>query len=154
MKIQFEGVDKVMAALDKVQKKTKGEANKLVAGAAMRTSAMAKIRLQPQGDSRELAFEIAAVRQSINFTHDASKVEAKVFAGNTTGDHMAAYLEFGTGRHAAGYVPTLPQPFQQLARRYYVNGKGTLKVHAYLVPSFLQEGKRLSEKLKNLKVSW
>ncbi|MGA9651871.1 hypothetical protein [Pedobacter sp.] len=155
MKIKLDGVKSLITALNRVEKKVGNQANKLVAGAALRTVAMAKSRLQPRPeDSRELAMDIGAVRQSINFTHNSSTLSAKVFAGNVTGEHLAAYLEFGTGRHAAGYVPNLPDPFPRLAMTFYVNGRGQMKQHPYLIPSYLQEGKRLSEKLKGLKISW
>lgn len=155
MKIEFIGVGKVKAAMEKVKRQVHKDANKLIAGAALRTEMVAKQRLQPNGeDSREQAFEIAAVRQSINHTHTPSTLEATVYAGNVSDDHLAAYYEFGTGRYAASYVPGLPPGWQALARTFYKNGKGRLREHPYLYPAWKQEGQRLSEKLKNLKVSW
>ena len=102
MKIYFDGVDKLKMSPEKVARKVEKQANDLVAGAALRTVAAAKNRLQPlPEDSRELTVDIGAVRQSITFTHDKSQMAAIVTAGNVTGEHMAAYLEFGTGRYAA-----------------------------------------------------
>lgn len=49
---------------------------------------------------------------------------------------MAAYIEFGTGVSAAGYVPTLPPEWQMIAKRYYVNGRGTLIKKPFLLPAF------------------
>lgn len=49
---------------------------------------------------------------------------------------LAAYIEFGTGVSAAGYVPTLPPEWQLIAKKYYVNGKGTLIKHPFLLPAF------------------
>ncbi|UON85677.1 hypothetical protein MUK70_11865 [Dyadobacter chenwenxiniae] len=142
-------------ALNKAQGKVVKQVNKELAGTALRTVAVAKNRLRVNSeDSREMAFTIGAVRQSINFIHDPKLLSASVFAGNTKGDHMAAYLEFGTGRHAARYVPTLLKDFQALARTFYVNGKGTLKEHPYLIPAYMQEGARLKERLKNMKIGW
>lgn len=155
MKIEFVGAGKVKAAMDKVKRDLRNDANKLIAGAALRTETVAKQRLQPHGtDSREQAFEIAAVRQSINHSHDAANMTATVYAGNVKGDHLAAYYEFGTGKYAAVYVPSLPPGWQSLARTFYKTGDGRLKEHPYLYPAWKQEGQRLSEKLKNLKVSW
>lgn len=51
---------------------------------------------------------------------------------------MAAYLEFGTGASAAGYVPSLPLKWQQIAMSYFVNGKGTLIRHPFLLPVFFR----------------
>ncbi len=155
MKIRLEGKSQVIAALHKVEKNLHSQASKLIAGAALRTVAIAKSRLQPlPGDSRELATDIAAVRQSINFTHDATNLSAKVFAGNVTGEHLAAYLEFGTGKYAARYVNTLPAPYPALAMTFFVNGRGWTREHPFLIPAYRQESGRLIEKLKGLKVGW
>lgn len=155
MKIEFVGAGKVKAAMDRVSKNLRKDANKLIAGAALRAETVAKQRLQPHSeDSREQAFEIAAVRQSINHSHDAANLQATVYAGNVKGDHLAAYYEFGTGPFAARYVPGLPPGWQALARTFYVDGTGRLREHPYLYPAWKQEGQRLSDKLKNLKVSW
>lgn len=154
MKFKLDGLKKIVRAIDKVEASAKSKSEKLIAGAGLRTVAMAKTRLQPTSDNRELAMEIAAVRQSINSSYDKAKNESIVFAGNTGDDHMAAYLEFGTGKHAAKYVPKLAPEFQELARSFIKTGKGTLKVHKYLIPAYLLEGKRLSGRLKNLKLRW
>ena len=155
MKIELKGIDAVISSFNKVDKKFSGQVDKLIMGAGLRTVAIAKSRLQPlPGDDKNLSTDIGAVRQSINSTYDPSTKTGGVFAGNVQGDHMAAYLEFGTGRYAAKYVSTLPEPFQKLAMRFYVNGKGRMLEHPYLIPSYLQEGERLKDKLKNLKVSW
>jgi hypothetical protein len=49
---------------------------------------------------------------------------------------MAIYLEFGTGKSAQNYVPTLPAEWQAFAKKYYINGKGTLIKHPFLLPAF------------------
>lgn len=49
---------------------------------------------------------------------------------------LAIYIEVGTGKSAAGYVPTLPPEWQAFAKRYYINGKGTLIKHPFLLPAF------------------
>lgn len=155
MKIEFVGAGKVKAAMERVKREVRKDANRLIAGAALRTEAVAKQKLQPHSeDGREQAFEIAAIRQSINHSLEPSNLAATVYAGNVSGDHLAAYYEFGTGPYAASYVRTLPPGWQALARTFYVNGKGRLRQHPYLYPAWKQEGQRLSEKLKNLKVSW
>lgn len=45
-----------------------------------------------------------------------------------TGDaaDLAAFIEFGTGTDAAGYVPSLETDFQRQAMQFYKNGKGSL----------------------------
>lgn len=154
MKIIFDGDKALIQALNKVKSNVRKEANKAIAGAAMRTVAIAKNRLQPDGNNRELNMEIGAVRQSINFTHDSANLSANIFAGNTSTDNLAAYLDFGTGRFAASYVRTLPPEFQKLAMTFFKNGKGTLRSYAYFSSSYIQERQRLVEKLKGLKIGW
>lgn len=58
------------------------------------------------------------------------------------------YTEFGTGASAERYIPTLPQEFQEFARRYYVNGKGTIIGQPFLLPAYF---KYRAEFVKNLK---
>lgn len=153
--VEFVNAKEFKFAIDKTQKGLVKKANDLIAGAALRTVGIAKMRLQPHPeDSRKLSVDIAAVRQSINFLHDKTKLSASVFAGNVTGENIAAYLEFGTGVYAARYVRSLPPDFRTLAMTFYVNGRGRLKEHPYLIPAYLQEGKRLSERLKGLKIDW
>ncbi|MCF2517128.1 hypothetical protein [Dyadobacter sp. CY351] len=154
MKVELGGVDGFNVTLEVFNKSLRSLIWKEVAGAALRTEALAKLRCQPNpednGDA-ELSADIAAVKQSINHTLDESTLTARVFAGNTAKDHCAAYLEFGTGDAAARYVKTLPFEFEALAWQFYVNGKGTMREHPFLVPTYLQEGKRFVEKLKGLK---
>ncbi len=152
MKIDVGGVEAFVATLNNFDKDLIDQANKEVLGAALRTVALAKQRLQPlPGDDAELTADIAAVRSSINHTHDKEKISSSVFAGNTQKDHFAAYLEFGTGDHAAKYVKTIPFEYEALAWQFFVNGKGTMKEHPFLIPTYIQEGKRLVERLKGLK---
>lgn len=61
---------------------------------------------------------------------------------------MYVYIEFSTGNSAAQYIPTLPKEFQDFARKYYVNGKGTIIGKPFLLPAYF---KYRSEFVKNLK---
>lgn len=58
------------------------------------------------------------------------------------------YVEMSTGTNAARYIPTLPQEFQEFARKYYVNGKGTIIGQPFLLPAYF---KYRAEFVKNLK---
>lgn len=64
----------------------------------------------------------------------------------------AAYVEFGTGRFAAAYVPQLPPEWQALALTFYVNGKGRLPAHPFLYPAFNKAKDKLLEDIKNIKL--
>jgi hypothetical protein len=47
----------------------------------------------------------------------------------------AAYVEFGTGDDASKYVPKLPQEWQEVAWRKYVDGSGKTKEGPFLYPA-------------------
>jgi hypothetical protein len=63
---------------------------------------------------------------------------------------IPVYVEFGTGTDAASYVPTLPQEIQEYARKFYVNGKGTIMKQPYLIPSFLRESPVFIKELEKI----
>lgn len=60
------------------------------------------------------------------------------------------YVEFGTGQSAASYVPTLPKEIQEVARTYYINGKGRIIKQPYLIPAYLKESPQFVENLKKI----
>lgn len=152
MKIEVGGLETFVAKINNWEKKLIERVNQEVLSAAMRTVALAKIRLQPlAGDDKELTADIAAVRSSINFRHDRANLTSVVFAGNTQKDHFAAYLEFGTGPFAAKRVKELPFEWEMVAQQFYVNGKGTMKAHPYLADSYIQEGSRFIENVKKIR---
>lgn len=151
MKIEIGGVESFVAQVNNWEKDLLLKVNQEVLQAAMRTVALAKVRLQPlAGDDAELAADIAAVRSSINFKHDRENYTSVVFAGNTQKDHIAAYLEFGTGPFAAAQVKTLPFEWTMVANQFYVNGKGTMQTHEYLAKTYIQEGERFIENVKKI----
>ncbi len=154
MKYTVTGIGAVKSNLTRIHAKLDKQVDAALQGAGLRTVAVAKALLQPYGeDSREIAVEIASVRQSINSSFDPAKKEVMVYAGNAGTDHMAAYLEFGTGKYAAQYVPTLNSAeLAKLAMQFYKNGKGTLREHPFLIPAYRQEGKRLIGKLKAMRI--
>lgn len=61
---------------------------------------------------------------------------------------MYVYIEMGTGISASNYVPTLPKEFQEFARKYYINGRGTIIHQPFLLPAYF---KYRAEFVKNLK---
>ena len=145
----------VSRAIAKVSKKLATSVNREIASAAKRTVGVAKNRLQPYPwEEGDVVSDIVSVRQSINFIQDKDNFSASVFAGNTSKDDMAAYLEFGTGPYAERYLRGVEKEWQDLAWSFYVNGEGTLPEHPYLRPAYKQESKRLADRLVNLKVDW
>lgn len=61
---------------------------------------------------------------------------------------IGAYIEFGTGSSAASLVPTLPAEWQEIARTFYINGKGTLIAAPYLYPNYKRFTADLPKRLK------
>lgn len=59
--------------------------------------------------------------------------------GRANPGNLVAYIEFGTGISAAEYVPTLPKEWQDIAMKYYVNGKGTMVKRPFLYPAYIKE---------------
>ena len=64
-------------------------------------------------------------------------------------DPMAAYIEFGTGRYFANY-PGKEKEWQDLARQYYVNGKGWMRPAPYFYPSVTSGVVSLTSSIKNI----
>ena len=81
-----------------------------------------------------------------------SKIKNNGFTGEVGveagASKMAAYLEFGTGSSAAVYVPSLPVEWQQIARTYYINGKGTILAQPFLLPSYFEKAPNLNKKIR------
>lgn len=67
---------------------------------------------------------------------------------------LAIYIEFGTGITAANYVPTLPTEFQEVAKKYYINGKGTIYKQPYFLPAWFKHSPtvipRIKKAIKNI----
>lgn len=53
-----------------------------------------------------------------------------------TEDEMAAYLEFGTGRHAVKLLATRPKEVSKDAILFLKTGEGTLPAKPYLFPTY------------------
>lgn len=153
MKIEIGGVESFVAKVNNWEKSMILKVNQEVLQVALRTVAQAKYRLQKtvSQDDAELAADITAVARSINFQHDREKMTSVVFAGNTAKDHFAAYLEFGTGVFAAKRVKELPFEWEAVAWQFYVNGKGTMPAHPYLVETYIEEGERFIENVKKIR---
>lgn len=66
------------------------------------------------------------------------------------GKNYAAYVEFGTGRYAANYVPTIEPEWQEIARNYIVNKRGKLPATPYLYPAVKYGLKLLVRKMQKI----
>lgn len=71
-----------------------------------------------------------SISQGIN----VKKIQPLAYSLNSNNQY-SAYFEFGTGKYAATYVPNLDEEWQVLARKYFINGKGTIPDRPFLYPS-------------------
>ena len=92
---------------------------------------------------------LTGINQLIGAKFDNGGFIGVVFVSNRAGN-LPIYIEFGTGTSAAGYVPTLPKWAQEIARKYFINGRGTLIKAPFLLPAYFQHSPDLYRKLKEL----
>lgn len=105
------------------------------------------------GDSLATTYGTQKINTGINqfigagFDAQARGLAGEVFIEAGAGP-LAIYVEFGTGVSAAGYVPTLDPEFQAIAKKYYINGKGTLIKQPFLLPAWFQYQPTVVPKIK------
>lgn len=155
MKMKLEGLNKLNGIVTRFGNRMNKKLNTEIEKSAIRISNNAKAKLSKFGtEDDELARNIDAVRGSIGYSVDKANYEAEVHSGGVQPDNMAAYLEFGTGKYASRYTPSLRPQFRVLASSFFVNGRGTLTTHAHLIPSYEKEKEKLTNRLVGMKVGW
>lgn len=136
-KMDMAGLDKVLAKLDvkKFEQEIEGELH--------------AFGLDVKRDAQDiLARDLKYSNGGLN-THIFSvpgDMSVKIIA---TKDY-AAYVEFGTGRFAALYVPSIEPEWQEYARSFYINGQGRMRPTPFLYPAFEKNKIELIKRLKNL----
>ena len=78
------------------------------------------------------------IAQAIGYTISSDGYSGSVYVDKSAGD-IAAYVEFGTGQSASTYLQGKDPEWVALARRYYVNGKGTIVAKPYLYNNYLKQ---------------
>jgi len=131
LRIRITGIESTLASLNKNVDKIRTEIDNEM-GASVELMATTSKSLFPNAPVPKLSAEYGRIRASIN----ASKIkpfsyQLSAVVGN---DPMAAYIEFGTGRYFPQY-PGKEKEWQDLAREFYVNGKGFMRPAPYLYPS-------------------
>lgn len=91
----------------------------------------------------------AHISQAIGYKITPDGLKGTVFVEKSAGD-VAAYVEFGTGQDASAYLATLPQEWREEARRFYVNGKGTIINKPYLYPAYIKYRTEFLKEVKDL----
>lgn len=73
-----------------------------------------------------------------------------VEASSQSSVNLAAYLEFGTGSGYKAIEASLEPEARQLAKQFFVNGKGRLPAQPYLLPAYYKHRKQFLVNLKKL----
>lgn len=73
-----------------------------------------------------------------------------VSAGHYANADLAAYIEFGTGVHAAEILQGYPKEVRELAMQFYVNGQGRMPSRPYMIPAFLRFRKQFILNIKKI----
>ena len=100
--------------------------------------------------------QILAMRDAPKFVNIDKKFTDKGLTGEVgvmgemEGNHIAAYIEFGTGLSAREILAPYPQWIRDIAHEFYVNGQGKLKGKPYLYNNFLVIAEKFKRDLKEL----
>ena len=100
--------------------------------------------------------QILAMRDAPKFVNIDKKFTDKGLTGDVgvmgemEGNHIAAYIEFGTGLSAREILAPYPQWIKDIAHEFYVSGQGKLKGKPYLYNNFLVIAEKFKRDLKEL----
>ena len=100
--------------------------------------------------------QILAMRDAPKFVNIDKKFTNKGLTGEVgvmgemEGNHIAAYIEFGTGLSAREILAPYPQWVKDIAYEFYVTGQGKLKGKPYLYNNFLAIAEKFKRDLKEL----
>lgn len=63
------------------------------------------------------------------------------------GDELSAYVEFGTGQNAETFLAGKPEEQVAEAKKFFVNGEGTLQAHPYFFPAIYEHIEELPDEI-------
>jgi hypothetical protein len=64
------------------------------------------------------------------------------------GDELSAYVEFGTGQNAEAFLAGKPEEQVAEAKKFFVNGEGTLGAHPFFFPAIYQHREEITEEIE------
>lgn len=138
LNIRIEGIEETLSKLNKSYEKIKNEIDNEMAAGTQQIVLTAKSIFS--ADNPE-------IRASIR-SEKVRDLSYELIAGRGD-DPMAAYIEFGTGRYFPQY-PGKEKEWQDLARQYYVNGKGWMRPAPYFYPSVTSGVVSLTSNIKQI----
>lgn len=142
MSIKLIGTAKLLRRFDKYDKDIQKEIKIVLEDVADKIENDAQLN----APDRRANMEVSLAQNIGKYSEDAGRrwrIEV-----NSQALPFGAYIEFGTGQHAASYLPSLPPEWQAVARTFYVNGKGTLRHTPYLYPAYFKHSPQLIKELK------
>lgn len=89
------------------------------------------------------------ISQAIGFEHAPGGLSAIIYVEKAAGE-IAVYVEVGTGQSARSYLATLPPEWQAAARRFYINGKGSIINQPYMYPAIIKYERIFINELKDM----
>lgn len=147
------GLNSVIEAFNKLEKSIQDDIKDLVEETMLGIEYDAKANAPRAGDQLKTTYGSQENPNNLN-QYITSVISPDGLSGtvqvDTGATKLIIYIEFGTGVSAAGYVPTLPDEFQEVAKKFYVNGKGTLIKHPFLLPAFFKHEKIFISKMKKI----
>lgn len=148
LKITIVGIDNALSKFKKVGDKLAIEVDNEMEAVFIQMVTTAK-SIFPSGNeyNQEKTKEYSDIRSSIRYKK-LNNLSYQLMAGRSKSP-MAAYIEFGTGRFFINY-PGKEKEWQELARQYYINGKGYMKSSPYFYPTFKSYSVVLLSNLKRL----
>ena len=131
LRIRITGIESTLASLNKNVDKIRTEIDNEMEASLQQMVTTSKA-LFPNAPVPKLNAEYGRIRGSIK--SKKLKPFAYELSAGTKKDPMAAYIEFGTGRYFPQY-PGKEKEWQDLAREFFVNGKGFMRPSPYIYPS-------------------
>lgn len=153
-KVSIQGADKLVKRLGQLNKELEQDIKDIVEDITLLIERQATTNAPTAGEilptSKGNGYKNSTgISQLIGARFENNGFIGIVFVSNVAGP-LPIYIEFGTGTSAAGYVPSLPVWAQEIARKYYINGKGTLIKQPFLLPAYFQHSPELYRKLKEM----
>lgn len=145
------GLNRLMRRFEQLPKEIQEDVRDIVEETTLAIQREAIQNAPAAGDSVATQYGTQKINTGINQFIGASisptGLSGEVFIESGASE-MAIYIEFGTGVSAANYVPTLDLEFQAVAKKYYINGKGTLIKHPFLLPAWFKHEPTVVPKIK------
>lgn len=157
--MSVEGLSRLMRRFEALPKEVKDDVRDIVEETTLAIQRQAIQNAPAAGDTLQTTYGTQKINTGINQFIGAriggNGLSGEVFIEAGASD-LAAFIEFGCGISAAGYVPTLSPDFQAMAMKFYRNGKGTLIKHPYMLPAWFQYQPtivpKIKEALENIKL--